>query len=160
MCVISRIPLPKSHIHCPPPPLPLQNSSQSFLKDCLPAYNLQVGPNKIFHFFLRWLLINFFVYTGKSQVTIIPAWNLNHHGKPEAGRQEAWSWGWKVSDRKMLPRFSLARRFYLRFWEKQGKGENIWEKKKKFKWSKWTVSIKGQPTTCLVAKPSHCLFRK
>ena len=34
------------------------NSSQSFLKDCLPSNNPQIGLNKIFHFFLRFL-INF-----------------------------------------------------------------------------------------------------
>lgn len=154
-----RIPLSKSHIHCPPPPLPLQNSSQSFLKDCLPAYHLQVGPNKIFPFFLRWLLINFLVNTRKSQVTIIPAWNLNHQGKPETGRQEAWSWGWKVSDRKMLPHFLLQEGFIWGFEKSRGK-ERISERKKNFKWSQRTVSTKGQPTTCLEAKPSHCLFRK
>ena len=29
------------------------NSPENFLKDCLPGNNLQVGSNKIFHFFLR-----------------------------------------------------------------------------------------------------------
>ena len=30
-----------------------ENSTHSFLKDCLPDYNPQVGSSKIFHFFLR-----------------------------------------------------------------------------------------------------------
>ena len=34
-----------------------QKSPQSFLKDCLPGYNPQVGSNKILYFFLR-LTIN------------------------------------------------------------------------------------------------------
>ena len=37
------------------------NSPENFLKDCLPGNNLQVGSNKIFHFFLR--STNFFSLT-------------------------------------------------------------------------------------------------
>ena len=43
-------PSPKSHVYWPSP-LPLQKSSQSSLRRCLPGYNPQLGSNKIFHFF-------------------------------------------------------------------------------------------------------------
>lgn len=63
--------LPKSHIYWPPP-LPVGNSAQSFLKDCLPGCNPQVGSNKIFHFFLRFCWLKFSPTFSSSTSPTIP----------------------------------------------------------------------------------------
>lgn len=63
--------LPKSHIYWPPP-LPVGNSAQSFLKDCLPGCNPQVGSNKIFHFFLRFCWLKFSPTFSSSHFSYYP----------------------------------------------------------------------------------------
>lgn len=50
-CLVAHTPSPKSHVYWPPS-LPLWNSFQSSMTDCLLGFNPQVGWKKILHFSL------------------------------------------------------------------------------------------------------------
>ena len=106
VCLIVHTPLSRSIIYCPPLTF---LGSFSELSEWLPP-GLWFA-NKIFHLFLRWLLTNFLS-------TLETESNLNLQSRPETGRQEAWPWGWKVSDRKMLSHFLLQGGFSMRFLRK------------------------------------------